>query len=82
LPEAERERIRQAAARFNAPADQQQRLRQQFRTGPGVPRRVAAGPQLGLEFPKLHGLFGFVPPEQREPRWPCCASSARRSWPS
>ncbi len=24
------------------------------------------GPQLGLEFPKLHGLFGFVPPEQRE----------------
>ena len=67
LPEAERERIRQAAARFNAlPADQQQRMRQQFRTGPGVPRRMAAGPAAGPGVPKLHGLFGFVPPEQRE----------------
>lgn len=68
LPEGERERIRQAAARFNAlPADQQQRLRQQFQAQDQAFREGwRLGPQLGLEFPKLHGLFGFVPPEQRE----------------
>lgn len=68
LPEAERERIRQAAARFNAlPADQQQRMRQQFQAQDQAFRDGwRLGPQLGLEFPKLHGLFGFVPPEQRE----------------
>lgn len=68
LPESERERIRQAAARFNAlPADQQQRLRQQFQAQDQAFREGwRLGPQLGLEFPKLHGLFGFVPPEQRE----------------
>ncbi|QBL42418.1 DUF3106 domain-containing protein [Stenotrophomonas sp. ASS1] len=68
LPEGERERIRQAAARFNAlPADQQQRLRQQFQAQDQAFREGwRLGPQVGLEFPKLHGLFGFVPPEQRE----------------
>lgn len=68
LPEGERERIRQAAARFNAlPADQQQRLREQFQAQDQAFREGwRLGPQLGLEFPKLHGLFGFVPPEQRE----------------
>ncbi|HFK2920915.1 TPA: DUF3106 domain-containing protein [Stenotrophomonas maltophilia] len=68
LSEGERERIRQAAARFNAlPADQQQRLRQQFQAQDQAFRDGwRLGPQLGLEFPKLHGLFGFVPPEQRE----------------
>lgn len=68
LPEAERERIRQAAARFNSlPADQQQRMRQQFQAQDQAFRDGwRLGPQLGLEFPKLHGLFGFVPPEQRE----------------
>ncbi|HEL2960577.1 DUF3106 domain-containing protein [Stenotrophomonas geniculata] len=68
LPEGERERVRQAAARFNAlPADQQQRLRQQFQAQDQAFREGwRLGPQLGLEFPKLHGLFGFVPPEQRE----------------
>ena len=68
LPEAERERIRQAAARFNSlPADQQQRMRQQFQAQDQAIRAGwRLGPQLGLEFPKLHGLFGFVPPEQRE----------------
>ncbi|WP_074726138.1 DUF3106 domain-containing protein [Stenotrophomonas pavanii] len=68
LPEAERERIRQADARFNAlPADQQQRMRQQFQAQDQAFRDGwRLGPQLGLEFPKLHGLFGFVPPEQRE----------------
>ncbi|HHA2973931.1 TPA: DUF3106 domain-containing protein [Stenotrophomonas maltophilia] len=68
LPEGERERVRQAAVRFNAlPADQQQRLRQQFQAQDQAFREGwRLGPQLGLEFPKLHGLFGFVPPEQRE----------------
>ena len=68
LPEAERERIRQAAARFNSlPTDQQQRMRQQFQAQDQAFRDGwRLGPQLGLEFPKLHGLFGFVPPEQRE----------------
>jgi len=68
LPESERERIRQAAARFNAlPADQQQRLRQQFQAQDQAFREGwRLGPQLGLEVPKLHGLCGFVPPEQRE----------------
>ena len=68
LPESERERIRQAAARFNAlPADQQQRLREQFQAQDQAFREGwRLGPQLGLEFPKLHGLFGFVPPEQRD----------------
>ncbi len=68
LPEAERERIRQAAARFNSlPADQQQRMRQQFQAQDQAFRAGwRLGPQLGLEFPKLHGLFGFVPPAQRE----------------
>ena len=68
LPEGERERVRQAAARFNAlPADQQQRLRQQFQAQDQAFREGwRLGPQLGLEFPKLHGLFGFVPPQQRD----------------
>lgn len=68
LPEGERERIRQAAARFAAlPADQQQRLRAQFQAQDQAFREGwRLGPQLGAEFPKLHGLFGFVPPSQRE----------------
>lgn len=68
LPEGERERVRQAAARFAAlPADQQQRLRQQFQAQDQAFREGwRLGPQLGQEFPKLHGLFGFVPPAQRD----------------
>ncbi|MCK6232326.1 DUF3106 domain-containing protein [Stenotrophomonas indicatrix] len=68
LPEGERERIRQAAARFAAlPADQQQRLRAQFQAQDQAFREGwRLGPQLGAEFPKLHGLFGFVPPQQRD----------------
>ncbi|WP_295571864.1 DUF3106 domain-containing protein [uncultured Stenotrophomonas sp.] len=68
LPEGERERIRQAAARFHAlPPAQQQRLREQFQAQDQAFREGwRLGPQLGLEFPKLHGLFGFVPAEQRE----------------
>ncbi|WP_313440711.1 DUF3106 domain-containing protein [Stenotrophomonas sp.] len=68
LPEGERERIRQAAARFAAlPAAQQQHLREQFQAQDQAFRDGwRLGPQLGMEFPKLHGLFGLVPPEQRE----------------
>jgi len=68
LPEGERDRIRQAAARFAAlPAAQQQRLREQFQAQDQSFRDGwRLGPQLGMQFPKLHGLFGLVPPEQRE----------------
>jgi hypothetical protein len=69
LPESERTRIRDAARRVAAlPAAQQQTLRatfneqdQRFRDG------WRLGPQLGQHFPKLQGLFGFLPAEQREP---------------
>ncbi|WP_313344477.1 DUF3106 domain-containing protein [Stenotrophomonas sp.] len=69
LPESERARIREAARRVAAlPAAQQQTLRatfneqdQRFRDG------WLLGPQLGQLFPKLQGLFGFLPAEQREP---------------
>ncbi|WP_421569778.1 DUF3106 domain-containing protein [Stenotrophomonas sp. PD6] len=69
LPESERARIRDAARRVAAlPAAQQQTLRatfneqdQRFRDG------WRLGPQLGQQFPKLQGLFGFLPAEQREP---------------
>ncbi|MGE6333720.1 DUF3106 domain-containing protein [Stenotrophomonas sp. NPDC077659] len=68
LPEGERDRIRQAAARFAAlPAAQQQRLREQFQAQDQSFRDGwRLGPRLGMQFPKLHGLFGLVPPEQRE----------------
>jgi hypothetical protein len=69
LPESERTRIREAARRVAAlPAAQQQALRarfeeqdQRFRDG------WRLGPQLGQQFPKLQGLFGYLPVEQREP---------------
>ncbi|MFI8717425.1 DUF3106 domain-containing protein [Stenotrophomonas sp. NPDC077464] len=68
LPEAERARIRDAARRVAAlPAAQQQALRarfdeqdQRFRDG------WLLGPQLGQQFPKLQGLFGYLPAAQRE----------------
>lgn len=68
LPEGERERVRQAAARFAAlPPEQQARLRNQFLAQDQAFREGwRLGPQLGAEFPKLHGLFGFVPPQQRD----------------
>ncbi|MBT2767772.1 DUF3106 domain-containing protein [Stenotrophomonas sp. ISL-67] len=69
LPESERARIRDAARRVAAlPAAQQQTLRvrfgeqdQRFREG------WLLGPQLGQQFPKLQGLFGYLPADQREP---------------
>ncbi|MEG2802977.1 DUF3106 domain-containing protein [Stenotrophomonas sp.] len=69
LPEPERARLRDAARRIaSLPPAQQQTLRarfaeqdQRFRDG------WLLGPQLGQLFPKLQGLFGYVPAEQREP---------------
>lgn len=69
LPEPERARVRDAARRIAAlPPAQQQTLRerfaqqdQRFRDG------WLLGPQLGQLFPKLQGLFGYLPAEQREP---------------
>lgn len=69
LPELERARVREAARRIAAlPPAQQQTLRerftvqdQRFRDG------WLLGPQLGQLFPKLQGLFGYLPAEQREP---------------
>lgn len=69
LPESERARIRDAARRVAAlPAAQQQALRarfeeqdQRFRDG------WLLGPQLGQQFPKLQGLFGYLPADQRMP---------------
>lgn len=69
LPAAERARIRDAAQRIAAlPPAQQQTLRarfaeqdQRFRDG------WLLGPQLGQLFPKLQGLFGYLPADQREP---------------
>lgn len=68
LPDSERERVREAAARFTAlPAAQQQHLREQFEAQDKAFRDGwRLGPQIGLLFPKLEGLFGFVPAEQRE----------------
>ncbi|MGE8215809.1 hypothetical protein D3C87_198850 [compost metagenome] len=69
LPEPERARVGEAARRIAAlPPAQQQALRerfaqqdQRFRDG------WLLGPQLGQWFPKLQGLFGYLPAEQREP---------------
>lgn len=69
LPAPEQARIRDAAQRMAAlPPAQQQTLRarfdaqdQRFRDG------WLLGPQLGQLFPKLQGLFGYLPADQREP---------------
>lgn len=69
LPASERARIRDAAGRVAAlPAAQQQALRarfdqqdERFRDG------WLLGPHLGQQFPKLQGLFGYLPAEQRMP---------------
>lgn len=69
LGEAERARVRAAAARVAAlsPA-QQQALRERFAQMDQLHRDGwLLGPQLGQQFPKLQGLFGFVPADQREP---------------
>jgi hypothetical protein len=67
LGEPERARVRAAAARIAAlPPAQQQALREQFAQ---MDQRYRdgwlLGPQLGQQFPKLQGLFGYVPAAQR-----------------
>ncbi len=68
LPESERSRIREAARRLAAlPADQQQSLRATFAAQDARFRDGwRLGPTLGAQFPKLEGLFGFLPVEQRD----------------
>lgn len=69
LSEAERQRVREAAARFAAlPPAQQQDLRSQFQAQDQAFRDGwRLGPLLGEYFGRLQGLFGFLPPEQRAP---------------
>jgi hypothetical protein len=69
LPEPERARIREAARAVAAlPPAQQQTLRQRFAEQDQRFRDGwLLGPQLGQLFPKLQGLFGYLPAEQREP---------------
>lgn len=69
LSEAERQRVREAAARFAAlPPAQQQDLRSQFQAQDQAFRDGwRLGPLLGEHFGRLQGLFGFLPPEQRAP---------------
>ena len=68
LPESERSRIREAARRLAAlPADQQQSLRATFAAQDARFRDGwRLGPTLGTQFPKLEGLFGYLPVKQRD----------------
>jgi len=68
MGEGERQRVRTAAARFQAlPADRQQSLREQFNAQDQAFRDGwRLGPLLGEHFSRLQGMFGFVPAEQRE----------------
>jgi len=68
LPAAERAAVRGAAQRMAAlPPARQQALREQFAS---QDQRFRAGwllgPLLGQWFPKLQGLFGYLPAGQRE----------------
>ncbi len=67
MSEGERARVRAAAARVAAlPPAQQQALRQRFAEQDQRFRDGwLLGPQLGHEFTKLQGLFGYLPAEQR-----------------
>ncbi len=69
LDEAERRRIRQAAAAFALLSpNQQTTLRARFAAQDQLHRDGwRLGPRLGVLYPKLQPLFGYLPPEQREP---------------
>ncbi len=68
LPESERTRVRDAARRLAAlPPEQQQSVRATFAAQDARFRDGwRLGPTLGAQFPKLEGLFGFLPVEQRD----------------
>lgn len=69
LPEAERQRVRQAAAGVAVlPAAEQAALRERFHGMDRLHRDGwQLGPTLGARYPDLQPLFGYLPPEQREP---------------
>jgi hypothetical protein len=68
LPESERARVREAAHRMaSLPPEQQQSVRATFHAQDARFRDGwRLGPALGAQYPKLQGLFGFVPAEQRD----------------
>ncbi len=68
MTESERQRVRDAAARFAAlPPDRQQVLREQFNAQDQAFRDGwRLGPLLGEYFGRLQGMFGFVPEAQRD----------------
>lgn len=67
LPEGERARLRQAAADYAALAPaQQQALSAQFAQLDAYQRAGwLLGPELGADWPRLHGLLALVPASQR-----------------
>lgn len=69
LPPAERETLRIAATAFAAlPADQRQALRARFDALDDSERRGwLLGPELGVDWPRLHALFAQVPEAQHVP---------------
>lgn len=68
LPAADRQQLVQAAARFaSLPPAQQQELRTRFAGLDQMHRRGwRLGPVLGMYYPRLQGLFGFVAPAQQD----------------
>lgn len=68
LPPDERQRLRQAQDAFRAlPPAQQQALRRRFAALDTLQQRGwRLGPALGGDYPRLHGLIGFVPESQRD----------------
>ncbi|AMJ56520.1 MULTISPECIES: DUF3106 domain-containing protein [Stenotrophomonas] len=69
LPESERQRIRHAAAAVAAlPVADQQALRARYLAIDQMHRDGwLLGPQLGVLYPRLQPLFGYLPAAQREP---------------
>lgn len=68
LPESERARVREAAHRMaSLPPEQAQGVRDTFHAQDARFRDGwRLGPSLGAQYPKLQGLFGFVPADQRD----------------
>ncbi|WP_313173643.1 DUF3106 domain-containing protein [Stenotrophomonas sp.] len=69
LPAAEQQRIRQAAAALAAqPNAQRQALRARYMSIDQMHRDGwLLGPQLGVLYPRLQPLFGYLPAAEREP---------------
>lgn len=69
LPETERQRVRQAAARVaTLPPGERDALYRRFQQQDRLFRDGwRLGPQLGAQYPRLHPLLGYVPAAQRAP---------------